>query len=40
LSLATFIRKRRCRYCGAEIVDDDTGRWHELRCGRPRWLKS
>jgi hypothetical protein len=36
LSLAVFVRKRKCRYCGAEIIDDDTGRWHELVCAKSR----
>jgi len=26
------IKLRRCRYCGAIILDDETGAWHELTC--------
>lgn len=36
----TWVRMRKCRYCGAEILDDWTGLMHEFTCGmKKRWEK-
>lgn len=41
MTATTYVRTRRCRYCGAEILDDWSGMIHEYTCGKSRrWEKT